>query len=110
MDNEIKKEEINSGINTVEDMKNILQKLVEQNEENHKLLKKIRSYQNMQTIMSYLKILIIVVPIIWGIIYLPAILKPFWNEYLQGIGVDTSTSFNLQNLQKTLNSLKQPQQ
>lgn len=99
----------NNDINSAEDMKNILQKLVEQNEENYKLLKKIRSYQNMQTIVSYLKILIVVVPIVWGVIYLPSILKPFWNEYLQGIGVDNSANLNLQNLQKTFNSLKQPQ-
>ena len=107
MEENIKSETPNIDIESVDDTKIILQKLVEQNEENYRLLKKIRSYQNQQRIMGYLKILIIVLPIVWGFIYLPSILKPFWQQYLQGIGVDTSTDFNVQNLQKTLNSLKQ---
>jgi hypothetical protein len=109
MEEQIKNNIPNNNVQTVDDMKNILQKLVEQNEENHKLLKKIRSYQNQQRIMAYLKILIIVVPIVLSVIYLPSILKPFWDQYQQAIGVNSS-DFNMQNLQKTMNDLKNPTQ
>ena len=86
--------------------KEILQQLLVQSEENNKLLKKIRSYQNMQTLMAYLKVLIIVVPIVLSIIYLPTILKPFWDQYQQAIGLNAGADLNLQNLQKTLNEFK----
>ena len=61
----------------------ILQKLLEQSAENNELLHKIRSYQNLQRLMGYLKLLIIVVPVVLSIIYLPAILKPYWDQYQQ---------------------------
>jgi hypothetical protein len=85
----------------------LLQQLIEQGKENNELLHKIRSYQNQQRIMAYLKILIIVVPIVLSIIYLPTILKPFWDQYQQAIGLNPGTDLNLQNLQKTLKELKQ---
>ena len=73
----------------------ILQKLLEQSTENNELLHKIRSYQNQQRLMGYLKLLIIVVPIVLSIIYLPAILKPYWDQYQQILGSGIGTSANL---------------
>jgi hypothetical protein len=105
MNEEIKKEESNN-INSVVEEKDILQQLLEQSEENNKLLHKIRSYQNQQRIMGYLKILIIVIPIILSIVYLPAIIKPFWDQYLQVMGIDTSTS-TIQSLQNMTKELRQ---
>jgi hypothetical protein len=108
---EPKKEKINNTneVITPADIKKLLEENLELTRETHKIVKKIKNHIVLEQILNILKILVIVVPIILGIIYLPSILKPFWDQYQQAIGVNSS-DFNMQNLQKTLNGLKQQQQ
>jgi hypothetical protein len=108
---ESKKENINNNneVITPADIKKLLEENLELTRETHKIVKKIKSHIVLEQVLNIIKILVIVVPIILGIIYLPSILKPLWDQYQQAIGVNSS-DFNMQNLQKTLNSLKQPQQ
>jgi hypothetical protein len=93
---------------TPADIKKLLEENLELTRETHKMVKKIKNHIVLEQFLNILKILVIVLPIVWAIIYLPDIIKPYWNQYQQAIGVNSS-DLNLQNLQKTLNSLKQQQ-
>ena len=60
-----------------DEIKKLLEKNLELTEEIYKMVKGIKKYIFWQKVFSFLKILIIVVPIIIGIIYLPPLLKRF---------------------------------
>lgn len=85
-----------------------VEKLMEENlrltEEIYKMTKKINKFVLWSRVFGILKILIIAVPVIIGIIYLPPILKDVFNQYknLIGIGqgpnggvVENADEFNL---------------
>ena len=67
-----------------------IEKLVEENlrltEEVLKLTKKINNFVLWSRIFSFLKILIIIVPIVLGIIYLPPLLKDVLGPYQELLG------------------------
>lgn len=88
-----------------------IEKLIEQNlrltEEIYKMTKKINHFILWSRIFGVIKILIIAVPVILGIIYLPPILKDAFDKYknLIGIGqnpkeglVDSESQFNLDDI------------
>ena len=54
-----------------EEIKKILEENLKLTQEIHQMTKKIKNYINFQKVMSLIYILLIVVPIILGIIYLP---------------------------------------
>jgi hypothetical protein len=64
-----------------EEIKKLLEKNLELTEEIHKIVKSVKKYMLWQNIFSFLKILIIVVPIVIGIIYLPPLLKDVFQQY-----------------------------
>ena len=112
MDENIKDENIKEERNVADDPRAVLQKLLEQSEENNQLLRKIRSYQNQQRLFGYLKVLIIIVPIILSIIYLPPLLKPIIDQYMQvldiGKAANSGANINLNQISPDLiNSLLQ---
>jgi len=60
------------------------------NKEIHVMVKSVKKYMMWQQIWSIFKILIIVVPIVLGLIYLPAMLQPLFEQYkdlMGGIGI-----------------------
>ncbi|MFA4834246.1 MAG: hypothetical protein WC619_05415 [Patescibacteria group bacterium] len=71
-------------------MEDEIKKLLEENlkltGEIHKMVKSIKSYMFWQNVWSFLKILIIVVPIVIGIIYLPPLLKGVFQQYKSLLG------------------------
>ncbi|MDD5290582.1 MAG: hypothetical protein PHZ04_00505 [Patescibacteria group bacterium] len=81
-------------------MEDEIKKLLEENlkltAETHKMVKKIKSYMFWQNVWSFLKVLIVVVPIILGIIYLPPLLKGVFQQYKSLLG--GGVGLNLENL------------
>jgi hypothetical protein len=81
-----------------------IEKLIEQNlrmtEDIYKMTKKIKGYIAFQKVISFIYLLLIVVPIILGIIYLPPLLGNMFNQYNQLLGAE---GFNVNDLLKGLN-------
>ncbi len=69
-----------------EEIKKLLEKNLTLTEEIHKMVKSIKRYMFWQNVWSFLKILIIVVPIVIGIIYLPPLLKGVFQQYQSLLG------------------------
>ena len=69
-----------------DEIKKLLEKNLELTEEIHRMVKSIKSHIFWQNVFSFLKILIIVVPIIIGIIYLPPLLKGVFQQYQSLLG------------------------
>ncbi len=82
-------EEINK-----DNLKELLQKNMELTEEIYKMTKKIKNYITFQKIVSAFYFIIIVVPIVLSIIYLPPLLKSIFSQYQDVLGTDQNTSFN----------------
>ena len=72
------------------EIKKLLEKNLELNREIFKMVKSIKSYILWARIFGVLKILIIVIPIILGLIYLPPLLKNVFNNYQGLLGLDKS--------------------
>lgn len=83
------------------EIKKLLKENLALNEEIYKMVKKINRFVIWQRVFGFLKLLIIVLPIVLGILYLPSILKDLLAQYqsILGMGQD----LNPQNID--LNSL-----
>jgi hypothetical protein len=79
MENEIVNEIKNETNN--EEIKKILEENLRLTQEIHDMTHKIKSYVTFQKIMSVFYLLIIVVPIIISIIYLPPLIKSYLGPY-----------------------------
>jgi hypothetical protein len=89
-----------------EDLKKLLEENLQINKENHQMLKSIKRHFAWQRIVAIFYFIIIVGPIIWGIFYLPALLKPIISQYQDLMGSpNTSGSINLQDLQNLQKNL-----
>jgi len=69
-----------------------LEKNIKLTEEIYGMTKKIKNYINFQKIMSIVYILLIVVPIILGIIYLPPLLSGVFSQYQDLLGIKGAVS------------------
>lgn len=82
-----------------------IEKLIEQNlkltEEIFRMTKKIKGYISFQKVVSFIYLLLIVVPLILGIIYLPPLLGNVFNQYNQFLG---SEGLNVNDIFKGLNN------
>jgi len=78
-----------------EEIKKILEKNLKLTKEIHEMAKSIKSFMMWQRVFSFLKILIIVVPIVIGIIYLPPLLKNVFEQYQGLLGIGGGTSGNI---------------
>jgi hypothetical protein len=86
-----------------EDLKKLLEENLQINKENNKMLRSIKRHFIWQKIVSIFYFIIIVGPIIWGIFYLPALLKPIIGQYQDLLGGGTGTGqINLQDIQKSI--------
>ena len=71
-----------------EDIKKMLEKNQEMTTEILELSRKIKKYMVAQQVLGILRLLIIVIPIILGIIYLPPLLKGAVQQYGNLLGID----------------------
>lgn len=78
-----------------EEIKKILEKNLRLSEEIYQQTKYIKNYVFWAQIFGVLKILIIVVPIILAIIYLPPILQDLFSQYKGILGVPTGETGSL---------------
>ncbi len=80
MDEEITTKEL-------EQVKKALEKNLELSEKIYKNSRYIKKFVITSQILGFLKLLLIVVPIVLGIIYLPSLLKDVYGQYKQLLGV-----------------------
>lgn len=73
-----------------------IEKLIEQNlrmtEEIYKMTKKIKGYISFQKVVSFIYLLLIVVPIVLGVIYLPPLLGNVFNQYQDLLGAGQNST------------------
>lgn len=81
-----------------DNIKKLLEKNLELTEEILKMTKSIKNFTTHQRIFGILKLLIIVVPIILGIIYLPPLLKGITEQYKELLGIKSEASGNITGL------------
>ncbi len=83
MPEEIKKEENIED----EDIKGLLKKNLELTEEIYKMTKSVKHFVTLQRIFGVIKLLIIIVPIVLGIIYLPPLIENLVKQYQGLLGI-----------------------
>ena len=92
-------EEQNNNLKSeVRELKELAKKNIKLSEEVLELSKKINSFVIWQRIFGVIKILIIIVPIILGVMYLPSLLSGVLDTYKELLGVGDSVNNNLPNL------------
>ncbi len=74
-------------INETEQIKKLLEQNLEYSKEIYRLTKKIKNYINFQKVMSIIYLLLIVVPIVLGIFYLPPLVKGIYSQYKDILGL-----------------------
>ena len=103
MNEETKNE--NNEIITADDIKKLLEENLELTRETYKIVKKINSHIVLEQVLNIIKILVIIVPIVLGIIYLPTLLKPYLDQYKQIMDLTGDQSQLNANLNETLNQV-----
>lgn len=83
-----------------EEIKKLLEQNLEMTKEIYALTKKIKGYVNFQKIMSLVYLLLIVVPIILSIIYLPPLIKDLMSQYQGLLGLEAGATNPIQSLLK----------
>jgi len=85
-------------------LEELLKKNLELTQEIYEMTKKIKKYINLQRIFSIIYILIIVIPIVLSIIYLPPLLKGMFSPYMELLGNEKNgvniNNFSLDELEK----------
>ncbi len=76
--------------NEAEEIKKLLEKNLALTQEIHKMTRQIKRHINFQKVVSFIYILLIVVPIILGIIYLPPLLSGYIKQYQDLLGTDAT--------------------
>lgn len=75
-----------------EEIKKLLEQNLEYSKEIYAMTRKIKSYITFQKVMSVVYILLIVVPIILSIIFLPPLLKGVFDQYKDVLGLPANGS------------------
>ncbi len=78
-----------------DEIKKLLKKNLEMTEDIREMVKSIKRYVVWQRVFGILKILIILIPIIIGVIYLPPLINGFLNQYNKILGITTDPVNNL---------------
>lgn len=74
-----------------DDVKSLLEKNLELTQEIHGMMRSVKRYMLWQRIMGMIYFLLIVVPIIISIIYLPPLLKNLFGQYQQILNGESGT-------------------
>mgnify|MGYP001576692753 CR=1 FL=1 len=80
-----------------EEIKKLLEQNLELTKEIYVMTKKIKGYITFQKVMSLVYLMLIVVPIILSIIYLPPLLKGMFDKYKDVLGIQTGSDILFQN-------------
>lgn len=103
MPEEIKNE--NNEVNTESDIQKLLAENLALTRETYKIVKKINSHIVLEQVLNIIKILVIVIPIVLGLIYLPTLLKPYLDQYKQIMDLSSGTDPLNANLNESLQQL-----
>ncbi len=95
-------EQNNSLKNEVKELKELAEKNIKLSEEVLELSKKINGFVIWQRIFGVIKILIIIVPIILGIMYLPSLLGGVLDTYKELLGLGDVVNNGLPNIKEYL--------
>ncbi|MEK7097501.1 MAG: hypothetical protein AAB906_01495 [Patescibacteria group bacterium] len=74
-----------------DDVKNLLEKNLELTQEIHGMMKSVKRYMLWQRIMGIIYFLLIVVPIVLSILYLPPLMKNLFGQYQQILNGESGT-------------------
>jgi len=80
----------NSTSDPNDEVKRLLERNLETSEEILRIVKSVRKYVFWQQILSWFKIIVILVPLIVGAIYLPPLLKGVFQQYKDILGMGQS--------------------
>jgi len=80
----------NSGYMTDEQIKELLEENKKINQETLELVKYIRRYVVFQQVFGVIKVLLILIPVVLGIIYLPPILDKIFEQYSRVLDLGVS--------------------
>ncbi len=101
-------EEQNNNLkNEIKEVRELVEKNIKLSEEVLALSKKINGFVIWQRIFGVIKILIIIVPIILGIMYLPSLLSDVLNTYKELLGLGDAVNNNLPNLDNLPPNIKE---
>jgi hypothetical protein len=81
-----------------EEIKKLLEQNLELTKEIYSMTRKIKGYITFQKFMSLVYILLIVVPIVLSIIYLPPLLKGVFDQYKDVLGLPSGSNSSIQGL------------
>jgi len=84
-----------------EEIKKLLEENLAYSKEIYRLTRKIKSYITFQKVMSIIYFLLIVVPIIIGVIYLPPLLKGVFDQYKSLLGDESGAGPSIESLLKS---------
>lgn len=91
----------------MENNDNKIEQVLEENlrltKEIHEMTKSVKRYVTFQKVLSFVYLLLIIVPLILGAIYLPALFKNTIGQYQELLGTDFGKSF-----QDVLNNATNP--
>ena len=100
-------EEQNNNLKSeISELKELAEKNIKLSEEVLALSKKINGFVIWQRIFGIIKILIIIVPIILGIMYLPSLLSDVLDTYKELLGLGDAVNNGLPNLDNLPDSVK----
>jgi len=74
---------------TNEQMERLLKENIKKTDEIYLICKKVKRTMLVGQILGVVRILIVVVPLIFALIYLPPLLKDYWQQYQEMIGGST---------------------
>ena len=101
-------EEKNNNLkNEISELKELTEKNIKLSEEVLVLSKKINSFVIWQKIFGIIKVLIIIIPLVLGIIFLPPLLGDVLNTYKELLGLGDAVNNNLPNLDNLPASVKE---
>lgn len=80
----------------ISDLKELIEKNIQLSQEVLESNKKIEGFVFWQRVFSVLKILIIFIPLILGVIYLPPLLKDVFKTYQELLGIGSAVNTNVQ--------------
>jgi hypothetical protein len=98
-----------TGVST-DNLKELIEKNIKWSQVIYNQNKQIKHRLTMITVLAWLKVFLIVVPIILGIIYLPPLIKEIWGQYGQMLFGGTAGSVSsVKDLNNILGSLSSEQ-
>ncbi|HAT03767.1 MAG TPA: hypothetical protein DCS29_03275 [Candidatus Magasanikbacteria bacterium] len=92
---------INDSSQTHGELKDLIEKNIKWSQVIYNQNKKIKHRLTLMVVGSYLRLVLILAPIILGIIYLPPLLNNLWNQYSDSLGLQGVSFSEISDLLKT---------